>query len=85
VAGLRSLLKAHPGLVHQHVLSEGGNYFRTPALLEFVAENPVRHGKLPVNIVAVAEVILMAGPDVVPRNEPLGLVATGSVARECKG
>ena len=83
-AALRLLLKAHPGLVYHHVLFEGGNYFRTPTLLEFVAENPVRHGKLPVNIVAVAEAILMAGPDAAARNETLGLVATGSVARECK-
>jgi hypothetical protein len=33
--------------VHQHVVFEGGNYFRDPTLLEFVAENPVRHGTLP--------------------------------------
>jgi len=83
-AGLRALLELHPKLVHQHVLFEGGNYFRSPTLLEFVAENPIRHGKLPSNIVEVTRVILEAGPDTAPRNEALMLVATGSVPRECK-
>ena len=81
---LRALLKQNPKLVRQHLLFEGGNYFRSPTLLEFVAENPVRHGKLPSNIVEVARVILEAGPDIASRNETLALVATGSVPRECK-
>jgi hypothetical protein len=83
VSGLRSLLKQHPKLVHQHILFEGGNYFRNPTLLEFVAENPVRHGTLPANIVEVTRAILEAGPDNAARNEALMLVATGSVPREC--
>jgi hypothetical protein len=62
---------------------EGGNYFRNPTLLEFVAENPVRHGKLPNNIVEIAEVILDAGVEQSSLNEVLGLVATGRVPREC--
>jgi len=84
VDGLRAFLKGHPGLVRQHVLFEGGNYFHSPTLLEFVAENPIRHGRLPANIVDVARVILEAGPDLASRNEALMLVATGSVVRECK-
>jgi len=82
--GLRALLELHPKLVHQHVLFEGGNYFRSPTLLEFVAENPIRHGTLPSNIVELTRVILEAGPDIAARNEALMLVATGSVPRECK-
>jgi hypothetical protein len=81
--GLRRLLKLHPKLVHQHVSLEGSNYFRSPTLLEFIAENPVRHGKLPSNIVEIARVILDAGPEISARNETLMLVATGSVPREC--
>ena len=50
VAGLRAYLKQHPKLARQHVIFEGGNYFRNPTLLEFVAENPVRHNALPANI-----------------------------------
>src|ERR1700680_1404967 len=60
-SGLREQLKQHPSLVHEYVVFEGGNYFRNPTLLEFVAENPVRHGTLPPNIVRVAKVILDAG------------------------
>jgi hypothetical protein len=80
---LRALLKQNPKLVHQRLLFEGWNYFRSPTLLEFVAENPVRHGKLPSNIVEVTRVILDAGPDLTSRNETLMLVATGSVPRHC--
>ena len=83
VEGLRGLLRAAPKLVEQQLLFEGKNYFRTPTLLEFIAENPVRHGKLPANVVEVARVILEAGPSMGARNETLMLVATGSVAREC--
>ena len=83
VAGLRSHLRQHPQLARQHVVFEGGNYFRNPTLLEFVAENPVRHGTLPRNIVQVCEVLLDAGAELAARNETLGLVSTGRVPREC--
>lgn len=82
-AGLRDWLQQHPKLAHQRVVFEGGNYFRNPALLEFIAENPVRHGKLPKNILEVGKVILDAGVEESALNEALGLVATGRVPREC--
>lgn len=81
-AGLKAHLAQHPGLVRQHVVFEGGNYFHDPTLLEFVAENPIRRGILPPNIVEVAKVILEAGSERSSRNETLMLVATGSVPRE---
>ncbi len=83
--GLRAHLSAHPELIHAHVLLEGGNYFRDPALLEFVAENPIRHGKLPPNIVELTRLILEAGAksDQTALNETLGLVCSGRVPREC--
>ena len=84
VNGLRAHLDQHPNLVHQRVVFEGGNYFRHPTLLEFVAENPLRHGTLPGNIVDVAKVILDAGPDYAARNQTLRLVSTGCVSRECR-
>ena len=84
VPGLRAQLNQHPKLVHQRVVFEGGNYFRNPTLLEFVAENPVRHGTLPANIVAVARVILDAGPSQSAKNEALMLVSTGRVPRQCR-
>jgi hypothetical protein len=85
--GLRGHLRLHPGLLRQHVVFEGENYFRNPTLLEFIAENPIRQGKMPGNIVAVAEVILDAGlnakQDQAALNETLGLVCSGRIAREC--
>ena len=73
-------------LVRERVTFEGGNYFRHPTLLEFVAENPVRHGTLPDNIVEVAKVILDTGAkeDQSALNDALGLVSTGCVPRECR-
>ena len=84
VAGLRARLKQYPKLAQQHVTFEGGNYFRNPTLLEFVAENPVRHNALPANILEVTKVILDAGVEQAALNETLVLVSTGSVPRECR-
>jgi hypothetical protein len=86
VDGLRAHLDMHPHLIHQRVLLDGGNYFRNPALLEFIAENPIRHGQLPSNIVEVAKVILEAGAknDRRTLTETLGLVSSGCVPRECR-
>jgi hypothetical protein len=81
-AGLREHLQRHPKLVTQHVPFEGGNYFRNPTLLDFIAENPIRHYKLPKNIVEIARVILEAGTPKSALNETLMLVATGKVPRE---
>ena len=84
VAGLREHLGRHPNLAHQRVVFEGGNYFRNPTLLEFVAENPARHATLPRNIAEVATTILDAGVEQEALNETLMLVSTGSVPRECR-
>ena len=81
--GLRAHLKRHRDLARRHVAFEGGNYFRNPTVLEFVAENPVRHGKLPKNIVEITKVILDAGVEESSLNETLMLVATGRISREC--
>ena len=82
-AALRLLLQQQPQLIHQHLLFQGGNYFRTPTLLEFIAENPVRHGSMPANLIEVARILLDAGPAQTSRDETLALVATGTIAREC--
>lgn len=81
-AGLAAHLAAHPGLANRRVRFEGGNYFRNPALLAFVAENPVRHDALPPNIAEIAGLLIGAGADVRAVDETLGLVASGRVARE---
>jgi len=84
-SGLRRQLETHPALVRERVTFEGQNYFRNPALLEFCAENPIRNGKLPANIVAIARLILDAGGrnDQSSIDSTLGLVCSGKVTREC--
>ena len=86
VINLRAHLNQHPHLVRERVTFEGGNYFRHPTLLEFIAENPVRRGTLPANIVDVAKVILEAGAkeDHSALNDTLGLVSSGCVPRQCR-
>jgi len=84
-AGLRAHLTDHPEVIHQRVSVGDGNYFSNPTLLEFVAENPVRRGRLPPNIVEVAKVILDAGvrTDQAIIDSTLVLVSSGRVPREC--
>jgi Ankyrin repeats (3 copies) len=81
--GLRAYLKRHPKLSRQRVVFEGMNYFENPSLLEFIAENPTRHGKMSESIVAITEVILEAGVDQAALDVTLALVATGGVAHTC--
>lgn len=81
-AGLGRYLKEHPKLVRRRLDFEGWNYFDRPSLLEFIAENPIRHGSLPKNIAEIAKVILDAGPDQQALDDGLALVATGSVPLE---
>ncbi|WP_159473829.1 ankyrin repeat domain-containing protein [Dyadobacter sp. 3J3] len=85
IENLEKYLVQNPEVVHQRVLFDEKGYFSNPGLLEFIAENPVRHGKLPQNIVEIARVILEAGAK---KNQQqidytLGLVSSGKVVREC--
>ncbi|HVS25194.1 MAG TPA: ankyrin repeat domain-containing protein [Gammaproteobacteria bacterium] len=85
VDGLRAHLRSHPDIVRRRVRFEGGNYFGEPALLEFVAENPIRHEAMPPNAVDVARLILDAGAKEDRRivDSTLTLVCSGRVPREC--
>jgi Ankyrin repeats (3 copies) len=82
---LERLLAEDPGLVRDRV-DGGEGYFYRPYLLWYVAENPVRNGRLPANIAEVTRVILLAAEGVESRQEQidyaLGLVCSGRVARE---
>jgi hypothetical protein len=71
LATLERLLAAHPQLVRDRLASPGAwlhnkvggaldGFFRQPYLLWFVAEDPVRNGKLPGNIAEVAATIIAA-------------------------
>jgi hypothetical protein len=79
-SGLRAHLKQHPGLARRRVVFEGMNYFENPSLLQFIAENPNRHDKMPERVVAVTEAILEAGVEQATLDTTLALVSTGSVA-----
>jgi ankyrin repeat protein len=84
--GLRDHLLRHRDVVHRRVAFDGGNYLRDPTLLEFIANNPVRHDKLPPNILDLARLILDAGAkdDRRATDSTLALVSSGRVPRECK-
>ena len=69
VPALQRLLATHPGLVRDRLESPGrwlrdkvggalDGFFRQPYLLWFVAEDPVRNGRLPGNIADVARTII---------------------------
>jgi len=89
VALLRQLVEADASLVVRRLDRPAEGYFARPYLLWFVADNPIRHEKLPANIVEVAEVILVllrASGDsrysfIV--DYTLGLVCTGRIPKEC--
>ncbi|HEU5403694.1 MAG TPA: ankyrin repeat domain-containing protein, partial [Terriglobales bacterium] len=49
-----------------------------------MAENPVRRGTLPSNIVEVTRIILEAGIEQSALNETLRLVCSGRVSRQCR-
>jgi peptide-methionine (S)-S-oxide reductase len=88
VSALECLLSAHPELVRDRLDDdeEGEVYFQRPYLLWFVAENPIRKGKLPQNIVQVTHAILEAAERQGSLEEQidyaLALVCSGRVARE---
>ena len=71
VATLQRLVAANPALVRERLESPGpwlrdmigralDGFFRRPYLLWFAAEDPVRNGRLPENIAAVARAIIDA-------------------------
>ena len=80
-------LAAHPGLVRER-LATGEGYFANPYLLWFVAENPIRTGRLAPNVVEMARAIVEAaernGVETLGEqlSYTLGLVCSGSVSRE---
>ena len=86
VPALERLLAAHPALVRDR-LDGGEGYFRNPYLLWFVAENPIRNGRLPPNIVEVTRALLAAAREMPSYREQvdyaLALVTSGRVPREC--
>jgi hypothetical protein len=83
-ARLTAHLARNPGLVAERATFEGENYFITPSLLEFLPENPIRHGTIAPNALTIAQILLDAGAkdDPAALNETLMLAASGRVCRE---
>src|SRR4030095_14993468 len=90
IASLQKLLETNTVLVTKRLdTPDEEGYFKNPYLLWFVADNPIRHEKLPSNIVEVTQTILEA----LQRNPgdnyqhqvdyALGLVCTGRIPKEC--
>jgi len=100
VAELERVLTAHPELARERLTSPGAwlrdkvggalnGFFKDPYLLWFVAEDPVRNGKLPGNIGQVTRTIIQAaerkGSDT-PREQldyALQLVSWSWIAKQC--
>lgn len=86
---LKKLLADNPGLVAQRLDFPTEGYFKHPYLLWFVADNPIRHDRLPANITEITQILM----DAVRENAnesfheqmdyTLGLVATGRIPKEC--
>lgn len=100
VTELERLLTAHPALVCERLHAPGAwlrdkvggaldGFFQQPYLLWFVAEDPVRNGKLPRNIAQVTRTILQAaeraGVDSLREqlDYALQLVSWSWIARQC--
>lgn len=83
VVELKQVLEKNPDLAAKKVNLNTDDYFDNPSLLEFVAENPIRHGQINSSIVEVASAIIDAGANKASINATLGLVASGRIAREC--
>jgi hypothetical protein len=80
VPALNRLLDEHPHLVRERTDFEKHAYFDRPYLLWFVAENPVRNGRLPANIAEVTQVLIDKGAEQL--DYALALVCSGRVPRE---
>jgi len=85
---LKKLLQDDPQLVSKRLEVPTEGYFQHPYLLWFVADNPIRHERLPSNITEITRLLI----DTVRQNAhrsfqeqidyTLGLVATGRIPKE---
>jgi peptide-methionine (S)-S-oxide reductase len=100
IGELERLLSAHPGLACERldptpawlrvqIGDAADSFFAKPYLLWFVAEDPVRNGRLPANIVDATRTILRAAECTCAdrlqeqRDHALRLVALSWIARQC--
>jgi hypothetical protein len=88
IARLGHLIEEHPYLVTERLSYPEGGYFRDPYLLWFIADNPIRNGRLAKNIVEVTALLIERVKSLAADNwqeqldYALGLVTTGRTPRE---
>jgi len=86
---LQKLLETNPQLISMRLDIPTEGYFKHPYLLWFVADNPIRHDKLPSNIVDITRVLIKFVRQYDKENfdqqigYTFGLVETGRIPREC--
>jgi len=68
ISVLEQLINTHPRLISEKLNNPQEGYFKDPYLLWFIADNPIRHDKLPENIVAVTRLLVDAVKKTCPRN-----------------
>jgi Ankyrin repeats (3 copies) len=88
IALLKKLLADNPHLANKRLDVPTEGYFQHPYLVWFVADNPIRHERLPANIAEITRLLI----DAVRQNAnesfqeqidyTLGLVATGRIPKE---
>jgi len=89
IALLSKLIADNPRLITDRLQTTEEGYFKDPYLLWFVADNPIRHEKLPANIVDITNLLIAEvkanAPDTAQNQLDycLGLVATGRIPRDC--
>jgi len=86
---LQQLLESNPELVTKRLDTPTEGYFQYPYLLWFVADNPIRHEKLPANIVEISRLLIKFVRQYAKESfqqqidYTYGLVETGRIPREC--
>jgi hypothetical protein len=89
VPTLERLIRDHPRLVRDRLDTPTEGYFQRPYLIWFVADNPIRHEKLPPTIADITRILIQAIQREKLDNHQhvldytLGLVATGRIPKEC--
>lgn len=89
VASLSRLLDAEPRLLFEHIRepacyrdSRRSQYFLDPKLFWFIAFNPIPQKPMPANMADIAALMIARGVERADLDYALGLVMTGSAARE---
>jgi Ankyrin repeat len=89
IAVLQQLLEANPQLLSKRLDTPSEGYFKHPYLLWFIAGNPIRHDKLPANIIDITRLLIKFVKQYAKEScrqqidYTYGLVETGRIPREC--